>query len=78
MLAMLVFLPMVLLTRYVSLASISAALSIPVFVYLQMVLTHGDVSVFRAAAVVIAAALIVFAHRANIGRLLAGTENKFK
>jgi glycerol-3-phosphate acyltransferase PlsY len=76
-LAMLVFLPLVLLTRYVSLASISAALSIPVFVYLQIVLTHGDVSVFRAAAALIAAALIVFAHRANIGRLLVGTESKF-
>jgi glycerol-3-phosphate acyltransferase PlsY len=77
-LAMLVFLPMVLLTRYVSLASISAALSIPVFLYLQIVLTHGDASVFRAAAAMIAAALIVFAHRANIGRLFAGTESKFK
>jgi glycerol-3-phosphate acyltransferase PlsY len=74
---MLVFLPLVLLTRYVSLASMSAALSITVFVYLQIVLTHGDVSVFRAAAALIAAALIVFAHRANIGRLLVGTESKF-
>ena len=78
LLAMLVFLPIALLTRYVSLASISAALSMPVFVCLQIIWTHGDVSVFRAAAVSIGATLIIFAHRANIGRLLAGTESKFK
>jgi glycerol-3-phosphate acyltransferase PlsY len=77
-LGMFVFLPVVLLTRYVSLASITAAVCLPFFVFLQIVLTHGDVSVLRAVAVLIAAALIVFAHRANIGRLFAGTENKFK
>jgi acyl phosphate:glycerol-3-phosphate acyltransferase len=77
-LAMFVFLPVVLLTRYVSLASILAALSMPFFVFVQIVLTHGDVSFLRAGAVLIGAVLIVFAHRANISRLYAGTENKFK
>ena len=76
-LAMVVFIPIVWLTRYVSVASITAAVCITFFVCLQIIWTHGDVSVFRPVAALIATALIVFAHRANIGRLFAGTESKF-
>jgi glycerol-3-phosphate acyltransferase PlsY len=78
-LAMLVFLPVVMLTRYVSLASITAAVCIPIFAGVEIVWTHGDsLSNPRFVAVLVAVALIVFAHRANIGRLFAGNENKFK
>lgn len=74
-----ILLAIVVVTRYVSLGSITAAATIPLFVWLQ----HGLISpvanlwptMFAAIA---AAALIIFAHRGNIQRLLQGTESKFK
>ena len=65
-----VFVAIVLLTRYVSLGSITAAILIPVLVWLQF-----DSQPLLTAAV-IGAALIVFAHRGNIQRLAAGTESR--
>lgn len=67
----LVFLAVVLLTRYVSLASMVGAATIPLFVLLR-----GG-SLAEVACAVAGALLIIFAHRANIGRLLGGTEPKF-
>ena len=74
-----VFLAVVFATRYVSLGSIIAASTIPLFVWLQ----HGLIKPVEAfwpvlVAAVFIAALIVFAHRGNIGRLLTGTESKFR
>ncbi|HWC75274.1 MAG TPA: glycerol-3-phosphate 1-O-acyltransferase PlsY [Gemmatimonadales bacterium] len=61
------------LTGYVSLSSIVAVLTVPVTVsLLQPDLPH----VFWASVALVA--LIIFAHRKNIGRLLAGTENRFR
>ncbi len=78
-LAGIIFIFVVLLTRYVSLASILAISAIPLFVWLRIqfghALTDGAILLSLAAAV---AALIVFAHRANISRLIRGTENKFR
>ena len=61
------------LTGYVSLSSIVAALTFPLWVRLT---TGGAGPTFWAS--VVLALLIVFAHRANILRLLAGTENRFR
>ena len=66
-----IFVAIVLLTRYVSLASITAAVLIPVFVWLL-----SDLGPLLVAAIV-GAALIVFAHRGNIQRLASGTESRF-
>ncbi len=78
-LAGIIFIFVVLLTRYVSLASILAISAIPVFVWLRIqfgyTLPEGAILLWLAAAV---DALIVFAHRANISRLIRGTENKFR
>jgi glycerol-3-phosphate acyltransferase PlsY len=63
-----IFLAVVLLTKYVSLGSIMAAATIPLFVWLQT-----EISPLFTAAVV-GALLIVFAHRGNISRLWNGTE----
>jgi glycerol-3-phosphate acyltransferase PlsY len=66
-----VFLAVVLITRYVSLGSIIAAAAIPVF---------GWFSGLRApelTGAIVGALLIIFAHRANIARLIGGTESKF-
>jgi glycerol-3-phosphate acyltransferase PlsY len=77
--AALVFLLVVWATRYVSLASITATATLPLFIWLI-----GDGGTYSASAApvmsvaVAGGALIIFMHRANIGRLLNGTESKLK
>ncbi|HSD30604.1 MAG TPA: glycerol-3-phosphate 1-O-acyltransferase PlsY [Gemmatimonadales bacterium] len=61
------------LTGYVSLSSVLAAASFPVWVRLTQ---PAALPAFWAS--VGLAALIVFSHRANLRRLLAGTENRFR
>jgi len=65
-----IFIALVVTTRYVSLGSMIAAVLIPVFVWLQ----SGAQPVLLAA--ILAAALIVFAHRGNIKRLASRTESQ--
>jgi glycerol-3-phosphate acyltransferase PlsY len=65
-----IFLALVLLTKYVSLGSIMAAAAIPLFVWLQA----ATGPVFTVA--VVEALLIIFAHRGNITRLWNGTESR--
>lgn len=78
-LAGVVFLLVVMLTRYVSLGSILAAVAIPLFVLLQNAFIRPvEFMAPMMAAAIAGAALIVFAHRENIGRLLSGSETKFK
>lgn len=62
-----------LLSRYVSLGSLAATVSMPVSVFFLM--GHSWLYALLAAA---AAALVVWCHRENIQRLLSGTEKKFK
>jgi glycerol-3-phosphate acyltransferase PlsY len=74
----LLLLPMIVvvyLTRYVSLASLGATVIGPAIVIVMAL--AGDFSGWWAMAVTAIAALIVYHHRANIQRLLNGTENKF-
>ena len=61
------------LTGFVSLSSIIAALSVPAWVWLT---APDSPYVFWAG--VALALLIVFAHRRNIARLVAGTESRFR
>ena len=72
-----IFVSIVWLTRYVSLGSILAAATIPLFIWLQSVFVE-PVADFRPLliAAIVGAMLIVFAHRGNIGRLARGTESK--
>ena len=70
-----VFLAIVALTRYVSLGSISAAVLIPLFVWLQNIFVEPVLNLYPLlTAAVVGALLIVFAHRGNIARLARGTE----
>jgi len=77
--AALIFVGIVLLTRYVSLGSMVAALSIPVLALLRhkFVSPHSNFAPLMTVAVV-GALLIVFAHRENVGRLVKGRESKFR
>jgi len=63
--------------KYVSLASICAALSLPVAVLaLFPFVAHGNYWVLLVFSLIVAA-LAVWRHRPNIDRLLHGTENRF-
>jgi len=72
------FIAIVSLTRYVSLGSIAAAATIPLFVWLQSIFVEpvADLRPLLTPAIS-GALLIVFAHRANIARLAQGTESQF-
>ncbi len=61
--------------RYVSLASVAAAAALPFLVYVYYAPRHAPpVSVTAGSAFV--AVLIIFKHRGNIGRVIAGTEHR--
>ncbi len=60
------------LTRYVSLASITAAALVPVCAY------FGDLSGYDLAFSILAAVFVIYRHKTNIARLLNGTESKIK
>jgi glycerol-3-phosphate acyltransferase PlsY len=69
----------VVLTRFVSLGSILAAVAIPLFVSLQNAFIQPVVPLAPIMnAAIVGAALIVFAHRENVGRLVQGCESKFR
>lgn len=74
LLAMAVFVIMVATFRYISLASVTAAASLPVFALLLRE-AHNSAQIVP---VTLGSALIIFKHRQNMRRLLAGTEPKFK
>jgi glycerol-3-phosphate acyltransferase PlsY len=63
---------LILITRYVSLASLVATLLVPVFVF-----ALGDPLPYLIAALLVTVG-IFWAHRGNIRRLLKGTENRVK
>jgi glycerol-3-phosphate acyltransferase PlsY len=62
---------LVLVTRFVSLASVIAAAVLPIAVWA----TEGDGPVFWVS--VALGAFVIFAHRTNIRRLLRGEEHRF-
>jgi glycerol-3-phosphate acyltransferase PlsY len=73
-----IFLVIVLLTRYVSLGSIVAAAAIPLLILIHNYITPRiDLWPLMTAALA-GAALIIFAHRENIKRLINRSESKFK
>jgi glycerol-3-phosphate acyltransferase PlsY len=78
LLALTVFLTTFLITRYVSLSSIMAALTFPLFVIFLfgIVLMPEKTSLTLKCFSIIASSMIIITHRKNIKRLKNGTENK--
>jgi glycerol-3-phosphate acyltransferase PlsY len=74
--ALIVWILVLVFWRYVSLASISAAASLPLLVYLLYAPGHAPPQSVSAGAS-FAMLLIIARHRANIVRLLRGTEPQF-
>jgi len=75
LLVVLAFLVVVLISRYISLGSIAAAIAFPIAAYLLQPLARFPEAL---AAICAASALIILKHHANIRRLLAGTEHRFE
>src|SRR5271165_5650457 len=71
--AITVFIVVLLLTRYVSLASILGAASFPLFAFM---LVQGERPPFFIAVQFVVALLIIVKHHQNIRRLFAGTESR--
>jgi glycerol-3-phosphate acyltransferase PlsY len=65
-----------LIGRYTSLASISAAVALPISVPLIVAKTETDFLLLVCFSVLMGA-LAIWRHRSNIARLLNGTENRF-
>lgn len=70
--ALVVFLLLVVIWRYISLGSIVAAAIMPLIIY---VLPHCTELLVASA---IISAIVILKHHTNISRLVAGTESKFK
>ena len=68
--ALVIWIILVSITRYVSLGSISAVLSLPIF---ALIFAYNNVQIIF---FLLYAILIVFSHRSNLKRLLTGEENK--
>ena len=68
-----IFVAVVAATRYISLGSILAAVLFPIAVWL---ISHPDWPVVASAAG--CGALVIWRHKANIGRLVSGKENVFR
>lgn len=69
--AFIVFILAVLFTRYVSVASITAAIALPVTVWIM-----SPDNLFLCIVTTALGALAIYKHKSNIQRLLAGTENR--
>jgi glycerol-3-phosphate acyltransferase PlsY len=64
-------------SRYVALASICAAVAMPVAIAIMMTL-QGKWNFVLLGFGILMGILVILRHRANIQRLLAGTENRFE
>jgi glycerol-3-phosphate acyltransferase PlsY len=70
--ALVVFVLLVAIWRYISLGSIAAAAVLPLIIFF---LPHSQQLLI---ATVLISAVVIFKHHTNIARLVAGTESKFK
>lgn len=71
-----VFVPLVFITKIVSLSSVLGAIVFPVLTY-AVAVWRGDPAVLNTAFALVYTVVVLVMHRENIKRLLSGTEHKF-
>ncbi|MCJ7458070.1 MAG: glycerol-3-phosphate acyltransferase, partial [candidate division Zixibacteria bacterium] len=76
--ALILFLIVVGITRYVSLGSLSSASFILLALTFEKYYLHKPISLVLLVTVLVLTIFIFYTHRSNIKRLLDGTENKFR
>ena len=74
---LIIFIVVVAITRYISLGSIIASVMLPILTYFYPTTNGLDKFPLLIMTTVIGA-FVVYKHKSNMGRLLNGTENKFK
>lgn len=74
-----VFILLVVATKYVSVGSIAAAISYPIFTFVvqSFIIKYPEGVIPNTIVAALIGAVIVYMHKPNIQRLLNGTENKF-
>ena len=74
-----VFILLVVLTKYVSVGSIAAAISYPIFTFVvqTFIIKYPEGVIPNTIVAAMIGAVIVYMHKPNIKRLMNGTENKF-
>jgi glycerol-3-phosphate acyltransferase PlsY len=77
--ALLIFIVAVILSGYISLGSITAALALPSSMFVRYNLLHNNIPGYDPVIYIIMllTSILVYQHRKNISRLIKGTENKF-
>jgi acyl phosphate:glycerol-3-phosphate acyltransferase len=65
------------LTRYVSVASITAAIALPIVIFIMISRGQADRQVLFYFSICLAA-LVILRHRSNLKRLMDGTESRFQ
>ena len=74
-----VFILLVVFTKYVSVGSIAAAISYPIFTFIvqMFIIKYPEGAIPDTIVAAMIGAVIVYMHKPNIQRLMNGTENKF-
>ncbi len=72
-----IFITLVLTTRYVSVGSMTATLSLPIVIFVLDSMFGKSVPHSAYVFTILVTALIFYTHRSNIRRLINGTENRF-
>ncbi len=75
-----IFILMLIKFRYVSLGSISAAIALPIILFIREKIFHVNIPGYETLIIfsILIALFIVYTHRSNIKRIIQGTENKIK
>ncbi len=71
-----VWLLVFLISRYISLGSISAAVALPLFIYLSRFIIRDEYNIFLEILTILVCILVIVMHRSNIKRLIQGKERK--
>lgn len=77
MICLIVFIGVVYKTRYVSLGSMIAAFLLPIILIVQKFFLEIEIQIPMIILSILLAILIIVTHRANINRLIQGTESEF-
>lgn len=75
-----IFILMLIKFRYVSLGSVSAAIALPIILFIRENIFNVDIKGYQTLIIfsIFIALFIVYTHRSNIKRIILGTENKIK
>ena len=76
--SLIVWVVVFLLSRYVALASMAAALAIPLQIFILAMMADEPVSIPKLCFGIFAAIMAIWRHRSNISRLMAGKELRFE